>query len=238
MSSRHEEVQEALAARALYAIDEAEAARVRELLDAHLPECAECRAALRRFETVSGELGLAAGPRRPPRMLGARIRRHLQMGGAPWWARGAVASVAIAALAGFGLWNAHLTGRVSRAETRQADSAAILNAVIHPQSHVVPLSAGPQGVSAPISLTAAFVPGQPLLYVFGSMPEPGEDLTYQVWLVRQGRYTSAGTFTPERDLVILRIGVDPRDYDGLLITEEPGLGSTRPSARHVVEASF
>jgi Anti-sigma-K factor rskA len=238
MSSKHEEVQEALAARVLYAIDEAEAARVRELLDAHLPECAECRAALRRFETVSGELGLAAGFRRPPRLLGARIRRHLQLGGLPWWARGAVASVAIAALAGFGLWNAHLSGRVSQAERRQADSAEILTAVIHPESQVVPLSTRSPGSKAPISLTAAFVPGQPLLYVFGSMPEPEADRTYQVWLVRQGQYTSAGTFSPERGLVIVRIGVDPREYDGLLITEEPGLGSTQPSARHVVEASL
>jgi hypothetical protein len=237
MTDDHELVQEALAAHALHALEGEEAARLEELLTAHLPECAWCRADLAAFETISGELALAAGSTHPPRTLGVRIRRQAELRTAgPRWLAAAVASVAVFSVSGLALWNAHLTTRVSQAEARQAKTAAVLTTVSHPLSQIVPLDVRSSGL--PMQMAAAFVPGRPALYLFGSMPTPDQHRVYQVWLVRGGRFSRAGTFVPDRGVVLVQLAVDPQGYDGLLITEEPTAGSQRPSEDEVVSGSL
>ena len=240
MSSEHEQIQEALAAQALHAVDPAEASRLEKMVEGHLPTCPECREVLDRFQATAGDLALAASFRRPPRLLKTRLRRAVRSRrtGRLRWLPVAAAGVLVAVVAGLGAWNAHLTSRVTQAEQRRARTTEVLATVSHPQSHVVTLSANTASSQTAVKLAAAYVPGRPALYLFGSMPEPTEGRVYQVWLVRGARFDSAGTFTPERGTVLLRIDADPNGYESVLITVEPGRGSDRPSAQRVVQASL
>lgn len=234
----HEGIKEALAGHALHALDEAEAGRAEAMLASHVPSCPECLAALEEYRFVAGELALAVSAKQPPVRLGSRIRRDTRARTVAAWAAPAVGTAAAVAIASVVLWNLTLTGRVSRAEDRSAQTTAVLTAVAHPASRVVPMSIqNPQAGTA--QLTAAYVPGRRELFVFGSLPAPTRGSVYQVWLVaHDGVFSNAGTFVPNAGSVLLRIPTDPSTYAGVLITQEPHPGSDVPSSRHMVRASF
>jgi len=241
MRTDHESVQELLGAYALHALDAKESERAERLVASHLPECSECREDFEAFQAVSGELALAAGGRRPPRMLGARLRREVKSSRGRRLASAVLSAVAVLTLIALAGWSAHLSTRVSDAEARQAKTREFLATVSHPLSHVVPLAtARPSSVEAeaPAQLAATYVPGAGTLYLFGSLPAPRSDRVYQVWVLRDGRFESAGTFRPDRGQVIFKINADVDEITGLLVTVEPTEGSPSPSAEHVVTASF
>jgi len=128
-------------------------------------------------------------------------------------------------------------------ERQRASTAELFDAVTHPRSRILPLSAavGPTASSraGTTKLAAAYVPGTSRLYLFGSMPEPRPERVYQVWLGRAGVYVSVATFVPgTHGLVVVRVQADPTAFDALLITEEPGSGSQQPSSAHVVETDL
>jgi hypothetical protein len=233
----HERIQELLAGHILHALDEDEARQAESLLATHVPTCPECMAAFEQLTAVAGELALAAGSRRPPHLLALKLRRETAARRTvAWLGRGAVAAAALA-LVGVLSWNLLLTGRVRHAEARQARTAEVLTTVVHPASRIVPMAAESRSL-AEGQLSATYIPGRPLLYIFGSLPNPTHGQVYQVWLERQGQFHSAGVFVPESDSVWLKIPVDPSGYDGVLITEEAGSGSEAPSEQRVLTASF
>ena len=244
MTDDHENVQELLAGHALRALDVEEARRVEELMASHVPGCAACRSALESFLAVAGELALAASPRTPPETLRARLRRDLRAQPRLRWIPVSAAGVAVAITVGLSAWSAHLTSRVGQAELRQIRTAEVLTAVSHPQSQVVSFTSEPSTIGvdeegrALVQLAAAYVPGRRTLYLFGSMPPPHAHRVYQVWLVRGGGFASGGTFVPDRGVVLVKVSADPSQYDGLLVTEEPEQGSSRPSENRVVTASL
>ena len=139
--SEHEAIQELLAGHVLHALDEEDAQRAEELLMTHVPSCPGCMGELERLTVVAGELALAAGSRRPPHLLGLRIRRETSARrAAAWIARAAVVAAAVAIVSVL-LWNLRLSGRVSHAEARQARTAEVLTTVANPAARVVPMSA-------------------------------------------------------------------------------------------------
>jgi hypothetical protein len=234
--TEHDRVQEALAARALHAVDRADLAVNDAVVSKHLPACASCRRAMDGFELMVGELALLAPPREPPRLLWARLRREIRTKPAPRRFSAAVAAVAVAGLVGMAAWNAHLTSRVGRAEHQQAGAAELIDAVSQRGSKVVPLSSV-AGTSDRIA--AAYVPGRGHLYVFGSMHLLRSDRVYQVWLVRGESYASLGTFVPSPDgLVLLQLSAKPTGEDAILVTEEDLAGAERPSEEHVGDADL
>jgi len=237
MNADHETAQELLAAYALHALSPEDEPRVEDLLASHVPSCLPCRSALEAFETTAGELALATGSARPPRMLGTRLRREMEGPSQRVWVPWVSAIAAVAVLTGVALWNVHLTGRVSDAELRQARTTEVLATVSHPSSRVVPMSLQ-RPVDGPSQVTAAFVPGRKTLFVFGSLPVPHAHGVYQLWLAVGDRFDSAGTFVPEGGVVLVRVQVDPRGYDGLLITEEIDHGASRPSGNRVAATTF
>jgi len=229
---------ELFAAYALHALDQDEMREAEKAISAHLPDCEECRGTLEGFLAVVGEIALAAPPREPPRLLWSRIHREVtprRRQPVRLWALTTAAAVVVAGLSLYGL---HLQNRVGRAEDRQARTTEVLSAVSDPQHQLVTLSPTQERPGAAIHLAATFVPGRSGLYLFGSMPPPHPHRVYQVWLMQGSRYSSGGTFEPERTHVLVRIEVDPGPYDSLLITEEPQEGSTTPSEHHVVSASL
>ena len=237
MNDTHEAVQEVLAGYALHSLGPGQEEEAEALIAGHLPFCSECRDALEGFQRVAGDLALAADSQRPPRTLGASLKRDLRRGRSiAAWAGRVVAAAGVIVVLGTLAWNLHLTGRVSDAELRQVRQTEVLATVSHPASRVVPLSWRLQASQG--SLAATYVPGRPHLYLFGSVSAPTEDHIYQVWLARGGRFIRAGAFVPERGLVLLRIEHDPSGYDGMLITEERNPGTTDPSNDQVGTADF
>jgi len=240
MTADHEEVQELLAAHAVWALEAEENRQAERLIASHVPDCQECREALKGFTAVSSELALAAGGRRPPRVIATRLRRQIKSSRQrrrAWALLSAAALLSLIALAG---WSAHLSTRVNDADVRQARTGEFLATVSHPLSHVVPLSStrSTSPGAALAQLAAAYVPGSGSLYLFGSLPAPRQDRVYQLWVLRDGRFQSAGTFRPERGQVLYRIKADVDRIQELLVTEEPVAGSSSPSAERVVTASL
>ena len=201
----HERIQETLAGHTLHALDEAEAASAEALLATHVAGCPECMASLEDFRRIAGDLALAAFARTPPSRLGSRIRRDARPRRVAMWAGRVVAAGVAAVIVSVVVWNVLLTGRVSDAELRTAQTTAVLTTVAHPESRVVPMAA--QSTDArDAQLTAAFVPGRGELFVFGSLPAPARGSVYQVWLVtNDGAFSDAGTFVPEAGSVLLEI---------------------------------
>jgi len=148
----------------------------------------------------------------------------------------AVAAVAAAVVSLVG-WNVTLAGRMGRTERRQATSAQVIAAVSHPSSRVVPLasSTGQRAIGPRLAL--AYVPGESVLYVFGTLPEPPDGHVYELWLGRGGRFVGVATFVPEAGEVLLKIRANPFRYDSLVITVEPEGGSRTPSQK-LAEASL
>jgi hypothetical protein len=238
MTDTHEAVQEVLAGYALHALGPDQEEEAESVIASHLLYCADCRNALEGFQRIAGDLALAADSHRPPRTLSATLKRDLRRTGrhmAVWTGR-AIAVAGVVVVLGTLAWNMHLTGRVSDAELRQGRQTELLATVSHPSSRVVPLAWHLQASRG--SLAAAYVPGRQHLYLFGSVSDPREDHVYQVWLAQGGRFVRAGSFVPERGLVLLRIERDPSGYDGMLITEEPTNTALLPSDRRVGTADF
>ena len=82
------------------------------------------------------------------------------------------------------------------------------------------------------------MPGEGILYVFGTMPKLSRDRVYELWLGVGDRYMAAAIFAPEGREVLLAIRADPYRYDSLVITVEPLGGSREPSSRRLAEASL
>jgi Anti-sigma-K factor rskA len=239
VSGEHEQAQELLAAHALHALDDVDLATLERLVRTHVNGCLECRNAMSSFEAVSADLALAAAPVDPPGSMAGRLRRDIRSREPVGvWARSAVAASLLLVLTSLALWNAHLNGLVSRAETSQQLAGEVLDTMSRPESRVVSL--GTEGTASVSSqVVAAYVPGRGRMYLFGSMPLPAPDRVYQIWLGRRGIYASAGTFVPESSgRVVVRIMADPDGFDAVLITEEPAAGSSSPSGRHVLTASL
>lgn len=233
----HEEIQGLLAGHALHALDDRDAARAGELLTSHVSSCPECSAALEAFELTAGDLALATPSRRPPHLLGFRIRRETSIRGVAIWVGRVGAAVVAGTVVAVLTWNVLLTGRVTDAEQRQARTTEVITTIAHPESKVIPLAA--QRTQPEVGeMTAVFVPGRGLFYIVGSLPTPQSGRVYQLWLVQRGRFEDAGTFVPDGGVVLLKVPAEPTSYDGLLITVEPSRGSRSPSGPHVGTAEF
>jgi hypothetical protein len=237
METEHEQVQAILAARALGALDDAESGAAEALIDRHLPTCDRCRYALESFAAVAGELALAEPSLRPPQSLQARLRRELAGPRIPARLGALVTAVAAIVALVLGGLSLHLTGRVSRAERAQAQTAELISAVSVPRSKIVPLASGSAGPSRAVA--AVYVPGGGHMYVVGNLPKPASHRVYQLWLGKGGSFASGGTFLPgPKGLVLVRVAREATAYDHVLITEEPGNGSERPSGDRVAESDL
>ena len=246
MSDEHEIIQELLSGYALHALDDDELRLAERFLGSHVPGCQECRDALEGFERVAGELALASDRRQAPRLLLPRLGRELRSRARVRWPLGVAAGVAVLLVGGLAGLSANLTTRVGRANLRQASEVDFLTTVSDPQSQVIPLGPDesdttPPGATPPAEqahLAAAYLPGSSTVFIFGSAPRPRPDKVYEVWVVHQGQFSSAGTFVPDRGGVLVRIKADPSKVDGFLVTEEPRSGSRTPSGHHLGRATI
>jgi hypothetical protein len=232
VSPDHDRIEELLAGYVLLGLTGEDAEEADLLLSEHVPSCALCREALSGFQSVAGELGLAAPPAAPPDLLLPRIRRELEQP-AVRRHRG-VSFVAVAAsvalLVGLAGLSFSLGNRVSKAEAQRGTLLEAVSAM--QQSGTNPVALENQG-SASGGLAEISAPNIQHMYIFGqevAPPAPGH--AYQLWLGSNGTFVPAGEmFTPEDGRVVLELTFDPSPYDSILITEEAaGATPSTPSS--------
>jgi anti-sigma-K factor RskA len=234
----HRQLEEAIAAYALGALDDPERVEVERALVEHLPGCASCRQMLADFREVAGDLALLAPPERVPpeaeeRILGAPLPARPAAARAAsvpvrrrWSARLAVAAAA-AAVAALGGWNLRLASDVREARAQARLVAGAMSLMGAPDAHSATL-AGDRG-----GLVFVWRPGEAVL-VGEDVEPPPSGRVLQLWLMRDGVPTSAAVFRPTDGVVLVRIRVDPTGFERVAVTVEPGPdGSPRPSGAPV-----
>lgn len=208
--------------------------------EAHLADCAMCRAEVQAFREVGGLLAHAAPAASPPpsalrdRVLAeARRVRPIAVRGRrvvlPWLA--AAASLVVALGAGYAYWHARADGDALAAELAARDSA--LAALLGPEVHVVSLAATGREPSARVFWNHR---RQQFIVTAFDLPAAPAGRTYQLWAVAKDKPpVSMGTFnTDARGRATLVLPVDSAitrmgfiDFCGL--TEEPMGGSPQPT---------
>jgi anti-sigma-K factor RskA len=236
----HAQLEGAVAAYALGALDEAERPEAEKALLDHLPGCASCREMLNDFREVVGDLALVAPPSVVPEAVEERILegiREQRQTIAPRspvrrspWARVAVAAVAAAVVA-LGAWNVQLASRVRNADTRTDKLASALSLVGAPDAHSASLS-GQSG-----SMVLVWRPGEAVL-VGHDVVAPPSGKVLQLWLMRAGVPTSVGAFRPSGGIVVLPVSVDPMGFDRAAITVEKAPSARQPTSPPIFSASL
>jgi Anti-sigma-K factor rskA len=71
-------------------------------------------------------------------------------------------------------------------------------------------------------LAVAFTPGEPGAVLWGSgLPDPGEDMVYEVWMFEDETPIPGGCFTPVDGQMAMNVDADLSDTQGMALTAEP-----------------
>jgi anti-sigma-K factor RskA len=228
-----------LPAYALDCLDEGEFIRVSE----HLALCAECRAELRSYQAVTGQLALAMPQTAPPirlkRYLMDRIQSsHPTAFSQPqlsWWQRwtsfmqrttpvwGLASLFLILVLA---VGNLLLWQRVNQAET-----------TTHAQAMRTVTLTGTQAAPGATGLIIVSRDGRYGTLVVDDLPPLDPERQYQLWLIQDGRRTSGAVFSVSRDgygSVWVSSPQPLSSYSAFGITIEPAGGSPGPTGDKVL----
>ncbi len=217
--------------------------------EAHLAECATCRAEVQAFREVSGLLAHAAPAAVPPRALrerilrGARQVRPIAARGRPLLPWLAAAAAVLAVAAGYGYWTARvaqtaLRGALDSTRARLDSANQLVAAVLDSAVGTADLAA----TGKPPSMRLFWNHARNLVVVAAfELPPAPAGRTYQLWAIKKGQApVSVGTFnTPPagRTVVTLRMpaGFKP---DLSAVTEEPAGGSRQPTQQPFLVGSW
>jgi anti-sigma factor RsiW len=180
--------------------------------ETHLASCLECQTEVAELREVVGILPLALDPIEPPATLRDRISRAIEddiagrpkltalPGGAPKQPKRrfplpatVLSLAAVAVIAALGLWNLHLQGQVNQQQAA-VNLQKLVSAALNHRDAVYPVK--PTTSAAGASAYMVQPPGQQSAYlIVKDLPKPPSNKVYQLWLLRAGVPTSAGTFT-------------------------------------------
>lgn len=237
----HETVEALIPAYALGATELDETA----LVEAHLQQCARCRARLADYRLLSDDLLYAIPLAAAPPHLTDDLRRRVTPPPVHRRPRGRFALPRLPAFAAVAatvtlllLSNLYWMTRTDRLERRfsvQSTAIAILAEAPTLTLHGDAPAPDAHGV-------LYFRPGSTvaILHVYG-LPSLPQDKTYQVWLIRDSQRESAGFLqvNEEGEAVLLMTAPRPmEEYDGLGVTVEPAGGSPGPTSPRVIGGTF
>ena len=136
----HDRIEELLAGYALRSLSGDDAREADRLLSQHVPGCVTCRATLRDFQSLMGELALGADPVAPPEVLLPRLHREM---GPPARRRrpgsmvaAAASIVVVVGMAGLAVGQGI---RASNADQRRALYSDALQLASQPDASQIPL---------------------------------------------------------------------------------------------------
>jgi hypothetical protein len=219
MTWEHERVEELLAGHALGGLDPEDASLAERALEDHVPECERCRRAWDGYREVASDLALAAPAITPPEALDARIRRGLRPpeGIRPLAAAATAAAALLVAFSGFSMLRAGQLGdRLDEAEATQNSLFDAVSTVAHPEHETIPLT-GESDAGAALY----YVPGEGRgVLMAKNLPPPRHE--YHVWFAADGEVWHAGVLDVESGRAVLRCRTDPRQWDAVMLIDEPG----------------
>lgn len=217
----------------------------------HLASCQACRNGVAEAETVAHTLLSALPPTEPRACLEERViaaftaaveQQRLDAIGRtpmpapaptrePFWRKlfapaPALAFALVLAVAGLLAWGVSTNNRLSDNEDTLARNQAVIDAVSRGGRAV---ALAPQ--SSDVGGSAAMVippSGNPSFLMQGAKT-PADDRVYEIWLLKDGQPTPAGTFRPGSGTTIVDMAIDPAGFDLVAITEEPAGGSPLPT---------
>lgn len=209
--------------------------------ETHLASCPACLAEVAELREVVGVLPLALTPVEPPASLRDRITRAIEEdmaqkptltalpGGAPKRAQrrrfavpeAFLAVAAVAVIAGLGLWNLRLEDRVNQQQAA-VSLQRLVSKALDQRDAVYPVV--PTSVAAGASAYMVQPRGRQSAYlIVKGLPKPPSHKVYQLWLLRAGVPTSAGTFTYSgSDPKIVHVPVPSTGYTVTAVTVENG----------------
>jgi anti-sigma-K factor RskA len=223
MMRDHTRIEELIAIRSIGGLDPQEQAELERLMASHGPDCEECRRLETEYGEVAGRLafaldpvalrpgfaeetiGLALGERSPASQPGR--------GGRGWRSLVAVAAALVLFVGGAVLGAAVFGG----------------GGEVPPQATVLALE--PQDPSLTGTVTAAFTPGEPGIYLQGSGLEPlPENQVYELWVIEGDTPAAAVCVRPGDDGSVF--GFADKEVTGsevLAVTVEPSTCSDAPT---------
>jgi anti-sigma-K factor RskA len=206
---------------AAYALDALEPDEARGY-EEHLAGCERCREELASLQGAAGALAYAAPPARPPEELRGRIlaaARAERPNVVPLrprsWTRplAVVAAVAACAVVGLAVWNVSLHNRLDRAQEALRG---------------VPLT-GAKG-------SVVVSNGSGALVVSDLGPAPAGK-TYQAWVIKGGRASSAGTFAGGGRTIVFRLTRPLPAGAVVAVTLEPSGGVEQPTQKPIITSA-
>lgn len=223
-----------------YVLDALDADEVKAF-ELHLVSCPTCQAEVAELQDVVGVLPLALTPVEPPAALRDRISRAIEhdltskptftalTGGAPKRPRQTrfpmpeafLALAAVAVIAALGLWNVHLQGRINQQQAAVSLQQLVSTALNH-RDAVYPVA--PTSSAAGASAYMVQPQGKQSAYlIVKDLPQAPSRKVYQLWLMRAGVPTSAGTFTYSgSNPKIVHVPMASTGYTATAVTVENG----------------
>ena len=220
MTQDHESIEELLAGYVLRSLSGDDATHADLLLSDHVPFCPACRDSLAVFQGVTADLALDAAPVTPPETLLPRLHRDL---GSQGGRRRPVAIFAVAAsvVAVVGLAGLTVSQgmRASSTRSQMNDIAQALDFANQQGASMAPVGSSTSGVDP---ITEISEPGVEECYLIGrDIPMPPDGTVYRVWLISGSQATFVEDFLPVPGFTVVRLDLDPSQYDGLLVSVEP-----------------
>jgi anti-sigma-K factor RskA len=206
---------------AAYALDALEPEEARGY-EEHLAGCERCREELASLQGAAGALAYAAPPARPPEELRGRIlaaARAERPNVVPLrprsWTRplAVAAAVAACAVVGLAVWNVSLHNRLDRAQEALRG---------------VPLT----GATGSVVVSG----GNGALVVSNLAPAPAGK-TYQAWVIKGGRASSAGTFGGGGRTIVFRLTRPLPAGAVVAVTLEPSGGVEQPTQKPFITSA-
>jgi hypothetical protein len=226
----HSAIEALLAVRALDGLDDEDVGTLTRELEVHGP-CAECLRLEAEFAETAAALAAsldpvpvpAAGadrvlrgaePAEPRDEIAARRTRGRR---APWQALSAIAAAFVLVVGGLA---------VLRPDREQPATTNWAQSVVHFE--------GAEG-----DLAMAYVPGQTGVVFWGeNLPDPGEDMTYEIWMVQGDTAIPGGCVTPQDGRIAVYVEADVGTTDTMAVTVEPADCPAAPTGDRVLEASL
>jgi anti-sigma factor RsiW len=249
---------------ALGGLSEEEAAAFEE----HLMQCTECRAAYEELRDVVGVLPFVSVPMEPPAGMKARVlsnilekdsqtpteaeqpaqratvkteERSIKTRTAsmrlPRWSRYGLAGLSAAVLL-LGVYVVQLRGELD--QTRKQLEVATGNLSDPFQlNKAVQLAPAAEGlVASGLASIVIDAKGTHLIVQAENLPELEGTEAFQVWLLKDGQPTNAGTFISQEGTGALMFTFEPNTYDTVAITQEPDPNGTTPRGSIILAAAL